>query len=892
VSRTASAFESWLDKLLDARPEQQVVLLNSIRETDPALAQSLEQALAAVAASEHFLERNTEPDDANPTAAPAVGECVDAWRLVALIGSGGMGTVWEVERADGAYAQRAALKLMKSQSASQHAYFLRERQVLAQLNHPGVLRLLDGGEVAGRLYLVTELIDGDDLAQWVKTQQPDLSTRLKVFTKVAEAVAFAHAHLVVHRDIKPENILLDEHGAPHLIDFGIAKLLSAMDDAAAQTLIMTPEFAAPEQVTGAPISARTDVYALGALLYWLLTGEPPFVRGELAFQDMLDKICQQMPLAPIVRGLAKTISASAYSSDLDIITLCALQKAPEARYQSVEAMLVDLRNVSSYRPINARPPSAWYVAKRYLRRHRLAMAITTTIFTLLMAGLIGTWWQARIAARERDLARVARDEAMTETKFNSKLKDFMVEILRLDAEHQGALDLSALLEQGAQRLQQQNGANENERALSASAIADLHEERRDFSRAAKVLDEALDRANSSHTLNDKIINRLRCQRAAIYAQTNDYSAAIAMANLVLQPPVKDPAVTAQIPISCLQVRAMAYAQTNQTAAIVDLQAALRACKQSMIGCSPTDESGLYNALSNVYAAGLNFAGAMQALNQGLRLLEHAGRGETSDAATMHGNYANLLGGIGLNRESEEQEKAAISLRRKVSGDSAVVAKMLINWASGVNSLGDGRRALDILSQAQALTRKFLPPGSMHDAMIHLQSAQAYALLGDRDQSLSALALARELAKKLANAGLDDRLDLLEIELSTYLPMDSALHVRASGLLDKQSTTSTNPKIWLMSALFAKSEQRWLDVIRDALRAREGYTKNSDPRSYRIAQTDLLLGMAAYHLQPNEKLLSQIYEARTRFLTQVVSAHPLLVDVDTFLAAAQVQARND
>jgi eukaryotic-like serine/threonine-protein kinase len=893
VSPTVSAFESWLDRLLDAQPEQQIALLKSISETDPPLAQALKEALAAVAASEHFLERPAQPDDANPSAPPDVGECIGAWRLLTLIGSGGMGAVWEVERADGAYTQRAALKLMKSQASRQHAHFLRERQVLAALNHPGILRLLDGGEVNGRLYLVTELIDGDDLAQWVKTRQPDLATRLAVFSKIAEAVSYAHAHFVVHRDIKPENILLDKQGVPYLIDFGIAKLLSAMDESAAQTLILTPEFAAPEQVTGASISARTDVYALGALLYWLLTGEPPFTRNELGFQDILNKICQELPAAPKQRELAKPINVSTYSSDLDIITLCALQKAPQARYQSVEAMLVDLRNVAAYRPINARAPSRWYIATRYLRRHRLAIAVASTIFSLLLAGLIGTWWQARIAAHERDLARVARDEAMTETKFNSKLKDFMVEILRLDAEHQGALDLSALLEQGAQRLQQQNGANENERALSASAIADLHEERRDFARAAKVLDEALDRANSSHTLGDKIVNRLRCQRADIYAQTNDYSAAIAMANLVLQAPVQGPADTAQIPISCLQVRAMAYAQTNQpAAAIIDLQAALRACKQSASGCAPTDESGLYNSLSNAYASSRNYSGAMQALNQSLHLLEQAGRGETSDAASVHGNYANLLNDIGLCRAADAQHKAATALRRKVSGDSPAVAKMLINWASSVNSQGDGGKALDILSQAQALTKKFLPPGSMHEAMIHIQSAYAYALLGERGQTQRALALAREVAKKLANAGLDERLDLLEIELSTYLPMDFSLRIRGGQLLEKRKAISTNPKTWLLSALFARSEQRWLDVIRGALRARDGYSKNSDPRSYRIAQIDLLLGMAAYHLQPSEQLLSQIREARTRFLAQVVPAHPLVLDVDAFLAEANTRARSD
>ncbi len=224
----------------------------------------------------------------------AAGTRVGAYRIIELIGRGGMGEVYRAERADGQYEQQVALKLIRSELAGHPERFQVERQILAQLQHPGIARLLDGGVFNGDLpYMAIELVDGVPITEWCREHHSDLATRLRLFIAVCDAVAHAHSSLVVHRDIKPGNVLVTAEGHVKLLDFGVAKLLSAGPRDVTGNAPLTPAYSAPEQLTGGAITTATDVYALGVLLYELLCGELPWRSTGLPFGIAVRKILSE-----------------------------------------------------------------------------------------------------------------------------------------------------------------------------------------------------------------------------------------------------------------------------------------------------------------------------------------------------------------------------------------------------------------------------------------------------------------------------------------------------------------------------------------------------------------------------------------------------------------------
>jgi len=286
------------------------------------------------------------------------------FRLLRVLGRGGMGSVYLAERADGEVEQRVAIKVI-GKWRLEPAFvdrFLRERQILATLNHPGIARLLDVGHTSGgQPYLAMEYVDGvpiDDYAAKL-----DLRRKLTLFLKACEAVSYAHRNLIIHRDLKPSNILVDSSGELKLLDFGIAKILDAtIDQALTQERALTPAFASPEQVRGAAQATTTDVYSLGAVLYKLLTGQSPHVLSNHSQQDLELAVCLTEPAAP------SRLNPS-LPKDIDAIVLKALRKEPEERYGSADALAGDIRAFLESRPVAARRGSAWYRSRKFLRRY-------------------------------------------------------------------------------------------------------------------------------------------------------------------------------------------------------------------------------------------------------------------------------------------------------------------------------------------------------------------------------------------------------------------------------------------------------------------------------------------------------------------------------------------
>jgi len=424
--------EAILVEALELPTERRASFLDEACGGDADLRREVDSLLAADEETGDFLATPLAPTLA-PTLAPVppppagVGERVGRYRLVAHLGSGGMGQVFLAERADGAYEQRVALKLIRPGMDTDELLrrFRLERQALARLQHPGIARLLDGGEAEdGQPYLVMEYVEGEPIGEHCARRAASLEERLALFRAVCAAVSEAHRNLIVHRDIKPSNVLVTRDGRPKLLDFGVAKLLAPDESLGEITRSsvrpMTPRYASPEQIRGEPATTAFDVYSLGAVLYLLLTGRAPHDGDGLSGLALQHAILEQEPVAPS-RAIRESDPAARWrrrvAGDLDAIVLRALHKSPAGRYASVDELDHDVERYLGRYPVAARASSLAERGAKFVARNRTWVATACATLLSLALGLAASLrqWRRALAAEERARARleqvreVARD---------------------------------------------------------------------------------------------------------------------------------------------------------------------------------------------------------------------------------------------------------------------------------------------------------------------------------------------------------------------------------------------------------------------------------------------------------------------------------------------------
>lgn len=359
---------------------------------------------------------------------PASGARVGPYELIREIGHGGMGTVYLAQRVEGDFRQNVALKLASPGADSSFVLsrFRHERRILAGLNHPNIARLYDGGaDASGQPYFAMEYVEGRPLTEVAEQDHLSVRARINLFLEVCEAVEYAHQRMVIHRDLKPDNILVTAEGAPKLLDFGIAKLLDpAQTDAQAgaslaltrpEYRLMTPEYASPEQVRGEPVSAATDVYALGAVLFELLTRSKAQTVTVPTAVELDRVICQTDVVRP------STKAPEPIDRDLDYIVLKAMRKEPGQRYPSVSEMAADLRRWLEGLPVLARQGAWSYRAGKFLRRNRLGLAAAMLLVIAVAGGVISTVRQKRVAERRFQQVRNLANTFLFEV--NDELRD-------------------------------------------------------------------------------------------------------------------------------------------------------------------------------------------------------------------------------------------------------------------------------------------------------------------------------------------------------------------------------------------------------------------------------------------------------------------------------------
>ncbi|MGB7744657.1 MAG: serine/threonine-protein kinase, partial [Terracidiphilus sp.] len=417
------ALSPYLDQALAMTDDARAAWLSSLHEQDPALAAQLGALLDEhrVLAQEGFLENRRW---ALPNSTGLAGQALGPYTLISQIGHGGMGSVWLARRSDGRFERKAAVKFVNIALAGRatEERFKREGSILGRLTHPHIAELLDAGISSdGQPYLILEYVDGPTIDQYCDQHKLDLEARVRLFLDVLAAVAHAHANLIVHRDIKPSNVLVTASGEVKLLDFGIAKLLEGEGQTGAATLLtheggsaLTPEYAAPEQLTGQPVTTATDVYALGVLLYVLFSGRHPAGSGQHFPAELVKAVLYLEPprvsdattadnskLMAERRGATPDKLRRELLGDLDTIVSKALKKNPQERYSSVAAFADDLQRYLKHEPIGARPDTLAYRTAKFLRRNRTVLVLTATAIAVVIGSLSTGLW---IANRERKVA--------------------------------------------------------------------------------------------------------------------------------------------------------------------------------------------------------------------------------------------------------------------------------------------------------------------------------------------------------------------------------------------------------------------------------------------------------------------------------------------------------
>ena len=414
--------EPLLDEALELPTSERTPFVEQLRAREPELARELSALLARDDEAErtHFLEPIP--------VAPLTGLELGGWTIERPLGYGGMGSVWLARRSDGRFEGQAAVKLLNLTllRAPGLERFRREGSILARLTHPDVARLLDAGVTdAGQPYLVLEYVDGLRIDDWAAAHKPTLSARVSLFLQVLDTLSHAHASLVIHRDLKPSNILVTPNGRVKLLDFGIAKLLGDARDGDAQAAhaagtapgsetleggALTPEYAAPEQVTGGSITTSVDIYAAGVLLYVLVGGRHPTATGCHSPAEVLAALVERQP-APLGLG------------DLDTVLAKALAKDPAQRYRTIAEFADDLTRWLHHEPVRARPPAWSYRARKFVRRNRVETAAATSIIAAIAVGVALSISGARRAAVERDRAAAASRES-------EAVNDFLIQLFQ------------------------------------------------------------------------------------------------------------------------------------------------------------------------------------------------------------------------------------------------------------------------------------------------------------------------------------------------------------------------------------------------------------------------------------------------------------------------------
>lgn len=578
------------------------------------------------------------------------------YQLLKVLGEGGMGVVYLAERAG--VGGRVALKFLRDAwlSPARRERFTNEQRTLAQLNHPAIAQLYDADTLPdGTPWFAMEYVEGQPLDEYCRSRNSGVRERLRLIQAVGEAVQFAHANAIIHRDLKPSNILVKEDGSVRLLDFGIAKHLDASgepDQTRTGLRLMTPAYAAPEQLRGERVGIYTDIYALGVLLYELLAGGPPYELGYLTPGEACERITQQEPEGPSAAARRRKFTLAASSAewrDLDVLCLKAMHKDPHRRYATAEALIRDIDHFLNQEPLEARPDTLIYRLDKFAQRQwRLLLAAAAA---LLVAASLVVFFTARLAG--------ARNEALAEAARSQRIEKFMLNLFQGGDTIAGpSLDLrvSALLERGAQEARSLD-AEPAVQAELYETLGALYQNLGELGKAEQLLELALER------------------RRSLYGETH---AAVAR--------------------SLVSLSSLRTAQARMEEAEGLARAGVAMSRRSLPAGHP-DLARSLSTLSAVLAARGCYEEAIQEGEEALRLAA----GKPGEAALLF-ELANVEFYAGHYQRSEELNRKALEMfRANLGGRHPMVSDVLVNLGAIRDERGDYNGAADHYRQALEIT---------------------------------------------------------------------------------------------------------------------------------------------------------------------------------------------
>ncbi|MFA6113332.1 MAG: protein kinase [Sphingomonas sp.] len=723
-----SAIQALFEELIDLPLHEQARRLG--RSTQPADIVEQTRALLTAATAGGILDM-APPSIEVPGKTPAYrslaeGQVVGGFTVDRLIGRGGMGEIYLARRTAKDFEQRVALKMLRAEAVDHGETFLRERKLLARLEHPGIARLIDAGVAEdGRPYMAMEYVDGEPIDSWCRTHKADLDTRLRLFRDVCDAVAYAHAHLVVHRDIKPSNIVIDGAGKPRLLDFGIAKLLDDTVAMPVATLAMlTPDYAAPEQLDGDQVSVATDVYALGILLYELVTGAGPWRRQGASVPAIIRRVLYEDPAMPsrAAERADAPVRAARLRGDLDAIILKAMRRRASERYRTASELSDDVARHQALKPVQARGGSTRYMLGRFLRRYRWATAASAAALMALLIGAGGIAWQARQTAIERDIAvaQARRSEAI-----NRMLTVMFRDTVPSDAGEDATV--KQMLDQTAERLVNSVDTS-TESATLVTTLFDLYANLEDAAGAYGLITRALARGIGK---DDPVATAQIKTRAAASAATLGRNEEIAPLLDAAEPVFRrDPERFAADLVDINLARAQLFRRTGKVEDAIALLMRTLPKADAALAENHRDLLIVYNNLLVYMQEASQFDAMPAVFARADRVLKRTGQ-----EASMQGLGITQLKGVRLLKTNQAHAAAAIfqdvvAKRRARFGRSAGLGVDLLQLGRAQLVLRKYADAARTLAEAEPMLIEKISPSALPSIAAGATLAEAQVEAGD------------------------------------------------------------------------------------------------------------------------------------------------------------------
>ncbi|MGH8139375.1 MAG: protein kinase domain-containing protein [Steroidobacteraceae bacterium] len=733
-----------LDELLDMPDGTRAAYLERKCPDDPAVRGEVESLLKAAQSVGSFLATPAMLTPEPLTEDIPGGTRIGTWRISGRIGRGGMGVVYEAERADGDFRQRVAVKLLRHEAVSELPRFHVERQILARLEHPAIARLYDGGVTAdGRPYMVMEFIEGRPITDYCMHVSAALPERMRLFLQVCEAVAYAHRNLIVHRDLKPANILVTPQGRVKLLDFGIAKLIDADRPDLTRTAAapLTPLTAAPEQLLGQPVTTATDIYALGLLLFELLTDTQAWSLAGGPIAQAVRVILDQP--APVPSERAANTSPAPFPprllrGDFDAIVAKAVRKEPVHRYGTVEALKVDVDHALRGEPVAARSGARLYVFRRILWRYRWVTIAVTAILVSLAIGLGAAAWQAQRAAIERDAAR--RDAAREEA-----LRYQLTRLFRKAIEERGSQPATAkaMIDNSALRVLREYRTQPQLAGQLVLTLADLYGALEDIEGAASLLEGFVKQASPDadpaaladarqKLANIELLQGHTAQAAQLLAQAEAFW-------------TRKPNGYAEERLEGLGIRARIQRTSGDLAAASATEREAISQRIALSGRVHRETAILYNSHAITLTAANRLDEALEAYRQTTAIYRALGLGDELDAQIVLGNMGTLEYRRGHLREAEDLLRNAYQHEQSLAGDSAAVAAVMGFYGELLSETNRTAQALTVLEEAADIATRYAGPASPVVVQNRLYLGEAQLAAGNKSAARATLVATRDAA---------------------------------------------------------------------------------------------------------------------------------------------------